>query len=383
VTGARREPLWASTPALGGVCLVVAAGMVLFHLRPEDGPGPWSGDAQFFFRMAAEWPFRPGGWWQYRILAPFIVHVLPLGTNLGYALLAALSIGGAGAALVSLLRHLGYGPGARALGAVLYLSSFAVLYNSWNYAMPDPLALLLLTLACRAMVRGRDAELAVWLLLGALGKEVVLYVLPARWLWGRRSGLDLREALRTGLVALPAAAAFLYLRLQPGEATELIGFVSGDAWLYPWKHQPENVSRLYSPFAAGWVLAILSFRRPDRYGIAALGFAVPCLLSLLMTDAGRMLAYLTPFAVPAMLRGAGAGATVSRRSAAALLLAALSMRLWEPFALFWKVPILLRRTLALLLAPVCAVLAFRRPRDSASSGSRPEPAKRNAGGTSP
>ena len=61
--------------------------------------------------MAAEWPFRPGGWWQYRILAPFIVHVVPLGTNHGYALLAVALGTFAGAllrAFVNLLVDISY-----------------------------------------------------------------------------------------------------------------------------------------------------------------------------------------------------------------------------------------------------------------------------------
>jgi hypothetical protein len=334
--------------------------MVVFHALRKHGSWTWFGDASLFYRMADEWPFRPGGWWQYRILVPFLVHVLPLGTEQGFALIAALSLGGAGAAIVSLLRHLGFGPVARALGALLYLSSFAVLYNSYNYALPDPFALLLLALACRAIVRGRDLELAVWLLLGALAKEVVLYVVPARWLYRRRAGLDLPQALRTALVTLPALAAFLWLRLQPGEAEELAGFVGGNAWLFPWKHQPDNLARLYSPLGAGWALLVLAYRRPGRFAVATIGFAVPCVASLLVTDAGRMLAYLTPFAIPLMLGAAGMRERVTRRGLAAVLLAALSMRLWEPFAPLARIPLPVRRGLALLLAPVCFFLALGR-----------------------
>jgi hypothetical protein len=361
----------------GAVSLCVAHVMLEYH-GPWWSSRAWEGDAQLFHRMAEDWPWRPGGWFRYRLLAPWLArHIGPSWTHsasttssdFGYWRLALFSIAATGPALSLLLRDLRFGTAARHLGVLLYLCSFAVLYNSWSYAMPDPLAMLLLVLACRAIVRGKDLELAVWLLLGGLTKEVVLFVVPVRWLWARRHGLDVPQALRAGLVALPALAVFAWLRFRPGEAAEYAGFVTGNAWLFPWRHQPDNVARLYSPFAAGWALVALSLRKPDRWTVAAIGFAVPCFLSLLVTDAGRMLVYLTPFAIPAMLRAAGADERVSRRGLIALLLVCLSMRLWEPFAPLWKVPVLVRRPLALALAAICGCLAYRTTEESTPASS--------------
>ncbi len=349
-------------------CTGVAYTMLSFHARAL--PGDFVGDARHFLRMAGEWPWRPGGWFRYRVLGPWIARALGslpddvvpdvagYGAARGWFLLALGSLALLGPALVLLLRDLRFGIAAQHLGVLLYLSSFALLYHSFNYALPDPLALLLLVLACRAIVRGRDAELAVWLLLGGLTKEVVLFLVPVRWLWARRDGhgLDVPAALRATLPALPALAVFAWLRFRPDEAANYTGFVAGNAFLFPWRHQPDNVARLYSPFAAGWALIALAALRPDRWTRAALGFLAPCAFSLLFTDSGRMLVYLTPFAIPAMLRAAGADARVPRRGLIALLLVCLSMRLWEPFAVLWKVPLFVRRPLALLLATVCAWL---------------------------
>ncbi len=349
------------------VSIAVVTPMLTFHDIRGSGR-VWEGDARLYLRMADEWPWRPGGWFRFRVLAPWLARKLapPFGSTPtwlavsdGYWRLAAVSIAATGPALSLLLRDLKFGTAARHLGVLLYLASFATLYNSYNYAMPDPLAMLIVVLAARAIVRGRDWELVIWFLVGALTKEIVLYLVPVRWLWGRESGLGVKAALRAGLVAAPALLVFAWLRFQPQEAKAYTEFVTGSAWLFPWKHQPDNVARLYSPFAAGWALIALSLRRPDRWTRAAVGFAIPCVLSLLITDAGRMLVYLTPFAIPAILRAAGADERVSRRGLIAILLVCLSMRLWEPFVPLWQIPVLVRRPLALVLALVCASLVYR------------------------
>jgi len=356
--------LWAKwirdRPAL--LATLASAAVVLPMLALHDvmwSGRSWEGDARLFFRMADDWPWRPGGWFRFRVLAPWLARSLANNASDGYWRLAWFSVAATGPALSLLLRDLKFGDVARHLGVLLYLCSFATLYNSYNYAMPDPLAMLILVLACRAIVRGRDWELAIWLLLGALTKEVVLYLVPVRWLWGRESGLGVTSALRAVLVAAPAVLVFGYLRFRPEEIGEYTEFVRDKSWLFPWKHQPDNVARLYSPFAAGWALVALSLRGPNRWTRAALGFAVPCLLSLLVTDAGRMLVYLTPFAIPAILRAAGADDRISRRGLVAILLVCLSMRLWEPFLPLWRVPIMVRRPLALVLALACGWLVYR------------------------
>ncbi len=310
--------------------------------------------------MAEEWPWRPGGWWCYRVLVPTLVRALPLSTNLAYAAVAVLSVAASGGILSLLLGDLGYGTAARHAGAALYLCSFAPFYNAFNYALPDPAAMVVLLLACRALARGRDGELALWLAAGCVTKEVVLFLVPVRWLWGRGQGRDGAEARRTLLVAAPAGVLFLALRLVPGEAGALGGLAQMDAWLYPWRGQPDNVARLYSPFAAGWALAALGALRPSRWAVAGTAFAVLAGLCLLVTDAGRILVYLAPFAVPLMLDAAGmepGREAPTARGVLAVALAGLSMRMWEPFLFFWRVPAPVRRGAALLLAPVVALLA--------------------------
>jgi hypothetical protein len=359
----RRPALLAALVSAAWACLLVA-----YHFRPE-GAASWNGDATHFYRMAAEWPWRPGGWWRYRVLVPWLVHVLPLTVNLAYALLAFLSVAAAGPLLSLLLRDLGYGTAARHAGVALYLASFAPLYNSYNYALPDPAAMAVLLLAARALARGRDRELALWLAIGCVTKEVVLFLVPVRWLLRRGEEGNARGLLRTAIVAAPAGLLFLALRLLPGEAANYAGFVTGEAFLFPWKHQPDNVARLYSPFAAGWALVALAAMRPTRWAAAGAAFALVAVASLLVTDAGRMLVYLLPFAVPMMLDAAALGPGEERPSAAglaALALAAISMRLWEPFLLLWRVPVEVRRGAALALLPVVALLAVRALRERAA-----------------
>jgi hypothetical protein len=344
------------------VSVPVAGLMVAYHLRP-DGLAAWDGDASLFYRMAADWPWRPAGWWRYRVLVPWLVSVMPFAIGTGYALVALVTVAAGGPLTSLLLRDLGHTPAARHAGVGLYLSCFAPLYNTFNYALPDPAAMAVLLLAARALVRRRDKELALWIAVGVVTKEVSLFLLPARWLFARRAGLDLPEAGRTLLIALPAAVVFVALRF--GTAGELADMVTGTSFLFPWTHQADNVARLYSPFAAGWALALVGLRRPDRWTVAGAGFAVPVALSLLFTDSGRMLVYLLPFAIPAMLRASDLAAPGRKRVRGlwAVALAALSMRLWEPFLPLAAIPELVRRAAALLLFPVVAWLAPGVPRD--------------------
>jgi hypothetical protein len=364
--GLRRSPTWLATCWSVGVTAV----MLAYHLRP-DGTAPWEGDAVTFHRMAEEWPWRPSGWWRYRILVPWLVKTLPGSVNAVYALLGLLSVAAAGPVLSLLLRDLGFSDGERNSGTLLYLAGFAPLYNTYNYAMPDPAAMLVLLLACRALVRDRPLELAAWLVVGCVTKEVVLFLVPtvALWEWMKENGRLAAAARRTVLVALPAGILFLGLRASAEEASKFAGFVGGNAWLFPWKHQPDNVARLFSPFGAGWALVFLAAWRPDRWAKAAAGFAFFAAASLLVTDSGRMLIYLLPFAVPMMLLGArGTGERLSRPGLVGLLLVALSTRLWEPFLVLWKVPENLRRGLALLLVPVVVILVLRGRRAGGVTG---------------
>ena len=355
VPALRRRPA-----VLAALLSLTAAGVHFAYFLRPDGAAAWEGDALWFHRMAEEWPWKPGGWWRYRILVPWVVHRMPVAANVGYFAVGLLSVAAVGPLLSLLLRDLGYGPAARNAGVVLYLASFAPLYNAYNYALPDPAAMAVLLLAARALARDRDREFALWLLVGCVTKEVVLFLVPAHWLWRKSAGWDGKRLLRTMLVAAPAGLLFLGLRAAPEEARELSGFVTGNAWLFPWKHQPDNVARLYSPFAAGWALVALAALRPDRWARAGAGFAVLAGSSLLVTDAGRMLVYLLPFAVPMMLSAAGArpGLSPAGRGLLVLGLAALSMRLWEPFLVLWAVPVEVRRPAALLLAPAVLWLAW-------------------------
>ncbi len=367
------RPAGASAPAavapfdrallLAGILSAGATAVLAATYRRPDGAEAWDGDAALFYRMAEERPWRPGGWWRYRVLVPWLVSVLPVSVNLGYLLVSALSVAAAGPLLSLLLRDLGFAPAARTAGVVLYLASFAPLYNCYNYALPDPVAMAVLLLASRALVRGRDLELAAWLAAGVVTKEVVLFLVPVRFLWRKASWTDLREAGRTAAVAAPAAAIFLGLRTLPGEAAALGGLAQMDAWLFPWKYQADNLGRLFSPFGAGWGLVLLGCMAPSKWIRAGAPFALLVAACLLVTDAGRMLVYLMPFAVPAMAEGAGLGTGAagrpSGRSLAALALAVLSLKLWDPFLSLGWIPEGIRRPAALLLVPAVLALAWR------------------------
>jgi hypothetical protein len=167
--------------------------------------------------------------WGYRILTPWIVHVLPFASAakgffwLNLACLAAVVF------VVGVwLRRLGFGPWPSGLaGLVLFLSP--PMRELLQYqVLVDPLALLIIALILLELGNPRVLVLSALFAAGALAKEVCLLPLVmAPLMLGRKSGWK-KALLQTAAVAAPALLLAAYLRAtwgepRPGLDTPLVG----------------------------------------------------------------------------------------------------------------------------------------------------------------
>jgi hypothetical protein len=196
-------------PALqvAAVCLLVVA-LADALLRHESG---MSGDEPFYVRMAA----HPGGPhnfpYAYRVVVPWLVHVLPFSDAAAFKLLAWLGIAASAGALYALLREFEIRPrlaAALALGFALSPTLLVVLIRDGRSI--DPASILVMVLGCLFIVRRQRLALALALLVGVGIRESSLFLIPLAYaVWARRP-VD-RDALRDTLLvgALPVVAYVL------------------------------------------------------------------------------------------------------------------------------------------------------------------------------
>ncbi len=201
--------------------LVVAAGLA-FALDRHQGdlarydrhsqPGF---DARVYVAMADDPAFFTLAPWGYRLLSPWLLHAVSREPGLGeFLALTLLALFAAGLLLDAWLRRLGHGLGARLLALALFAFSPPVDHAVSVPFLADPLVFLLLVAFLLALqARAPLAVLALVAALGALGKDIFLYFLPLAFFARRPDVGTPRALLQALLVALPAAAVTLTLRL--------------------------------------------------------------------------------------------------------------------------------------------------------------------------
>lgn len=211
----RRRPTAAAGPrltptlAVGLLCLaLVALADALIHHESR-----LTGDEPFYERMAT----HPGGPhnfpYAYRIVVPWLVHVLPFSHVVSFTLLAWLAIAAAGAALYALIEEFDVDP-RLALGLVVgfVLSPTLLVVLPRHGRSVDPASILVIVLGCLFIVRRQRVALAITILIGVGVRESSLFLIPLAYaVWAQRP-LD-RQALRdTVLCGILPVIAYLVLR---------------------------------------------------------------------------------------------------------------------------------------------------------------------------
>ncbi len=157
--------------------------------------------------------------WGYRILAPWIVHLIraPSAAE-GYFWLTLVCLAGTLLVLHSWLRRLGFTVNAAALAGVAFAVSPPIRLMLDYQVLVDPLALLIVALFLRELWAPRLWVLAALLAAGALTKEACVlqaFILPVILIPKR--GFK-RGWLETALLLGPALCLAIALRLTWGEA---------------------------------------------------------------------------------------------------------------------------------------------------------------------
>jgi hypothetical protein len=272
---------------------------------------------------AAERPFC------YRILVPALVHGLVALTgqalNTVFWAMSQLALVAFLFTLFAYLRSLGFGSDTALLGIVVAgLTPGAVRWYAYQYWMPDPLCLWLVTLALLLARSERLATLGVVAIAAALTRESwVLAAAFATLLWLRRRGASgLMHAL---LVFAPAASAMLALRqaIAPVSGPSLLE-AAGEMLAFRARHLFDNQLYFATLGSFGVLVPLLALRAPRAWGAArarpedaaVVLMAYASLAFANNTD--RLLVYALPVLLPPALRSLAAlGAVAGRTPVAA------------------------------------------------------------------
>ena len=240
----QRRTEWAGPAAFALAVLGIAAvATTTARLVPGDLWYTHPGDHHIYRWMAENGPstfhVAPWGW---RPLVPWLARALPTSVTAGFQVATTLCL--VATAFLTYLIGRGFEfrrPEALA-GVVLFLGlGYAVKFNLYDFWLPDATAFVFLALAVVLIQRRADVPLALCLAVGVMAKESIFLVLALYY--GLRSSrvFDVQVAKRAALVALPAVAVLVALRLgidaRNGDAFYLRSFPDA-IWL--------NVKRLPS-----------------------------------------------------------------------------------------------------------------------------------------
>jgi hypothetical protein len=197
-------------PVLAGLLCLALEVVLDALLRHESGI---SGDERFYSRMA-EHPSGPHNFpYAFRIVVPWLVHVLPFQQVVSFTGLALLAIAVSGGAMYALLEEFQSPPGTAlglAVGFALSPTLLVVLLRHGRSV--DPAVILVLTLGALFIVRRQKLALGLTLAVGAGVHESCLFLIPLAYaIWARRL-VDGRAARDAALVGVLPIAIYLILR---------------------------------------------------------------------------------------------------------------------------------------------------------------------------
>lgn len=181
-------------------------------------------DHHAYIAMATGNPFdfhlAPFGW---RIGVPLLAKLSPLPLQASFLFIAFVGITGAAVSMYYLGRRIGGSRAYGAFAALLFLSlGWASKFGLLDFWLPDAVAFFAVALAMLCIVDRRPRAFAAVLLLGVFVKEAVIFVAPLWYTLHATRLVDRRLPMQTVLLALPAVALLLALRLLiPAQNSDL------------------------------------------------------------------------------------------------------------------------------------------------------------------
>lgn len=278
-------------------------------------------DAYVYLAMAERPGFFTVAPWGYRVLTPWLAHLLPANPVRAFRQLTLAGLFAAGVLLYLFLRRLGHGETPSLLALALFGFSGPAGEPVRHPFLAEPLCIALFAALLLALESGAGmGRLALVLVLGALAKEIFILFLPGVFLALLARDGPRRALSGTALAVLPALLASLLLRAVwvPG---------SGPDGLPGLETLAQAVGTVAGAFRSWWEplllggltpLALLGALLPNarsylaRYGyFIVLAFALPLAAAVytgegdpaqfFVRDVPRLILYALPVTLPLAL----------------------------------------------------------------------------------
>lgn len=285
---------------------VAAILSLIVAIRPGLAPG----DALLYTRMAQAPTHFTKAPWGYRIMTPWLVHVLPLPTTEGFLLITILGLAGAATAIGYLCRAIGLSGRSCIAAGALFLLSYASVFDIVDFRLIDPLAYCGTALFLLALIRDRLSCAGLCILATTMDKEWGLFLIGPLviMLWRRRQHpRSVCIPIALGVVA--PVLAYLLVRHWPGFGDrDYTRYYSLDLLQRMVAlHHSDLLPSLLDAGLLVWLIAPLGWRQvPAPLRAATTLVPAAAIQILFATDAARMLAYaiipLLPLALSALDR---------------------------------------------------------------------------------
>lgn len=176
---------------------------------------PLAWDHHHYMYMAEnplfEFYISPYSW---RFLNPLLAKLLPFSLETNFRLLSFSALLGASIFLYLLLKAGGFTIILSLFGALLFVSlGWATSYNLYNFWLTDSLAFFFISAGLWAIYKKNDLLFLVLLTIGVTAKETVFFLAPVYYTLKTSRIIEKSLLLRSVLLAAPAAAVLLLLRL--------------------------------------------------------------------------------------------------------------------------------------------------------------------------
>jgi hypothetical protein len=271
-------------PVLVGLLCLALEGILDALLRHESGI---SGDERFYTRMAAH-PSGPHNFpYAFRIVVPWLVHVLPFSHVASFTGIALLAIAVSGGAMYALLEEFEIPRDVAAGLAVGFALSPTLLVVLLRHGRSvDPAVVLVLTLGSLFIVRRQKLALGLTLVAGAGVHESCLFLIPFAYaIWARRP-VDWSAARDAALVGALPIAIYLVLRSSiDAVGIQYIPGYSGPFLQERWDivrqglsggDLPQQVRRLALAYGPLWLVSPMALRSCSfaRRGLVLVGLCL-------------------------------------------------------------------------------------------------------------
>lgn len=202
---------------VAALCILLTAALAVRTHMLDENYSWWSApyDHHKYLYMAehpvGSFHIQPFCW---RIGNPFLAGRLPFSTLRNFQILTLTFLAATGVLLYYWLRLIPFRPAESILGVLLFFSyGAATKLLMIGSTSPDPASYFLVMIALYSIYSFRDLPFALALAAGALVKETVLIVAPLYYTLRAKHWWEPRLALRAIILALPAAAILIFIRI--------------------------------------------------------------------------------------------------------------------------------------------------------------------------